>query len=96
LSRIEKWAFRENGLVEIIILASVEALGELCFSLRRSLSSVALESVSRLREVSLNAFWDVIVHFMIVVRFFGVSAISYVIAISCATVTFERLRRSAR
>jgi hypothetical protein len=46
LSRIEKEAFRETGLVEIILPSSVEFLGESCFSLCRSLSSVTFESGS--------------------------------------------------
>jgi hypothetical protein len=48
-------------LVEIILPASVEALGEECFSKCRSLSSVTFESVSRLlgieKEVLHQAGW---------------------------------------
>jgi hypothetical protein len=40
LSRIEKYAFNGTGLVEIILPASVEMLGESCFYDCGSLSSV--------------------------------------------------------
>jgi hypothetical protein len=51
LSRIEKSVFSETGLVEIILPSSVEVLGEECFSLCVSLSSVIFESVSKLSRI---------------------------------------------
>jgi hypothetical protein len=62
LSRIEKRAFRETGLVEMILPASVEFLGEECFSDCRSLSSVTFEQKSRLPRVCPNTFMGVPVH----------------------------------
>jgi hypothetical protein len=56
LSRIENAAFRLTGLVEIIVPSSVEILGERCFSLCKSLSSVAFESGSRLSRIEKEAF----------------------------------------
>jgi hypothetical protein len=49
-------AFRGTGLVEIIILASVEVLREQSFSDCKSLSSVAFESGSRLSRIEKEAF----------------------------------------
>jgi hypothetical protein len=61
LSRIEKKAFSGSHLIEIVIPASVEFLGESCFSFCGSLSSVTFESGSRLvgieREVLHQAGW---------------------------------------
>jgi hypothetical protein len=61
LSRIENSAFIRTGLVEIIVPASVEVLGDGCFSYCRSLSSVTFESGSTLlgveREVLQRAGW---------------------------------------
>jgi hypothetical protein len=61
LSRIEVWAFRETRLVEIIVPASVEVLGDDCFAECRSLSSVTFESGSKFagneREVLRQAGW---------------------------------------
>jgi hypothetical protein len=51
LSQIEKEAFSGAGLVEIILSASVEVLGEGCFARSRSLSSVTFESGSRLSRI---------------------------------------------
>jgi hypothetical protein len=48
-------------LIEIIVPASVEVLGERCFSECRSLSFVAFESGSKLREVGPRAFFEVLV-----------------------------------
>jgi hypothetical protein len=62
LSRIEKLAFSETGLVEIIIPSSVEVLGESCFHKCGSLSSVKFQSGSRLREVGRDAFSGVPIH----------------------------------
>jgi hypothetical protein len=56
LSRIGKLAFRETGLVEIIVPASVEVLSEYCFCLCRSLSSVTFEIGSRLPRIEAEAF----------------------------------------
>jgi hypothetical protein len=61
LSRIESEAFSGTVLIEIILPASVEILGEDCFSKCGSLSSVTFESGSRLvgneREVLHKAGW---------------------------------------
>jgi hypothetical protein len=51
LSRIEKGAFQESGLIEIVIPSSVEVLGVNCFAECKSLSSITYEAGSRLREV---------------------------------------------
>jgi hypothetical protein len=56
LSRIERWTFNETGLVEIIVPASIEFLGEGCFSDCRSLSSITFESGSRLSRIESWAF----------------------------------------
>jgi hypothetical protein len=47
LSRIDKKAFYETGLIEIILPASVRFLGFECFSYCKSLSSIKFESGSR-------------------------------------------------
>jgi hypothetical protein len=51
LSRIDGWAFTQTGLVEIVIPASVEFLGEGCFAGCRSLTSLTFESGSRLSRI---------------------------------------------
>jgi hypothetical protein len=56
LSRIERRAFSETGLIEIILPSSVEFLGEQCFCECRSLSSVIFESGSRLSRIESHAF----------------------------------------
>jgi hypothetical protein len=56
LTQIEKLAFSRSGLIEIIVPASVEVLGEKCFYDCRSLSSVTFESEAKLREVGQDAF----------------------------------------
>jgi hypothetical protein len=56
LFRIESGAFSETGLVEIIIPRNVEFLGEECFSLCRSLSSVKFESGSCLKRIESGVF----------------------------------------
>jgi hypothetical protein len=62
LSRIEVRAFSQAGLVEIILSASIEVLGEGCFSKCKSCSSVTFEQKSRLRRVGPNVFMRVPVH----------------------------------
>jgi hypothetical protein len=61
LSRIEKNTFSGTDLVEIILPASVEVLGEGCFAECRSLSWVTFESGSRFlgieREILAQAGW---------------------------------------
>jgi hypothetical protein len=61
LLRIEKEAFFGTGLIEIIIPASVEVLGVMCFLDCGSLSSVTFEEGSKLegrgREVLRRAGW---------------------------------------
>jgi hypothetical protein len=59
LSRIEEQAFAETGLIEIVIPALVEVLGNGCFQECIQLRSVIFESGSRLREIGTNAFWGV-------------------------------------
>jgi hypothetical protein len=44
LSRIEKYAFSETGLIEIVIPGSVEVMGANCFAECRSLSSITYET----------------------------------------------------
>jgi hypothetical protein len=61
LSQIEKQAFARTRLVEMIVPASVEVLGENCFYECRSLCSVTFESGSRLREVGEDAFLGALV-----------------------------------
>jgi hypothetical protein len=56
LSRIEKQAFSQTGLIEIILPSSIEVLDEGCFSNCRSLSSVTFESGSRLSRIEKKAF----------------------------------------
>jgi hypothetical protein len=56
LSRIEKQAFSETGLIEIVIPASVEMLGKWCFLECGSLTSVIFESDSRLSRIEKQAF----------------------------------------
>jgi hypothetical protein len=58
LVRIEKNAFSFCGLIEIIIPASVQVLGDKCFSGCRQLRSISFEQRSRLRQVGQNAFGD--------------------------------------
>jgi hypothetical protein len=59
LSRIERSTFRETGLREIVIPASVEVLGEECFLGCTLLQSITFEQGSRLREVGRSAFSEV-------------------------------------
>jgi hypothetical protein len=61
LLQIEKQAFSATGLIAIVIPASVEIFGARCFAQCRSLSSIAFESESKLREIDLAAFTGVIV-----------------------------------
>jgi hypothetical protein len=49
-------AFSQTGLIEIILPASIEVLGEKCFSECRSLSSITFESGSRLSRIGKMAF----------------------------------------
>jgi hypothetical protein len=56
LSRIEKQAFAEAGLIEIMIPASVEMLSEECFVRCQSLKSLLFESGSRLSRIEMCAF----------------------------------------
>jgi ABC-type phosphate transport system permease subunit len=56
LSRIEERTFGETGLVEIIIPGSVEVMDENCFGQCRSLSSITVESGSRLSRIRAQAF----------------------------------------
>jgi hypothetical protein len=48
--------FIGTGLVEIILPASVQVLGEWCFSFCSSLSSITFESSSRLPRIDKSAF----------------------------------------
>jgi hypothetical protein len=57
LSQIEKEAFYGTGLIEIIIPASIEFLGERCFAKCKSLSSITFESGSRLSRIEAGAFY---------------------------------------
>jgi hypothetical protein len=57
LSRIEETVFRESGLIKIILPASIEVLGEECFYLCKSFSSVTFESSSRLSRIDKRAFY---------------------------------------
>jgi hypothetical protein len=59
LSRIEALAFSDTGLVEIIVPASVEVLGDKCFFGCSLLSSVTFASRSKLHEVGRYAFHGV-------------------------------------
>jgi hypothetical protein len=56
LSGIEKQVLAVTGLIEIIIPASVEILGEECFAMSASLSRVIFESGSRLSRIEKAAF----------------------------------------
>jgi hypothetical protein len=56
LSRMESGTFSLGGLVEIILPASVEVLGEYCFYSCTLLSSVIFESGSRLSRIEKSAF----------------------------------------
>jgi hypothetical protein len=56
LSGIEKDLFHGTDLIEMIVPASVEFLGERCFYLCRSLSSVLFESGSKLSRIKSAAF----------------------------------------
>jgi hypothetical protein len=49
-------AFSGTGLIEIIIPASIEFLGEECFSYCISLSSMTFECSSRLSRIEAKAF----------------------------------------
>jgi hypothetical protein len=56
LLRIEKGAFRETGLREIVIPTSVKVLGEGCFARCKSLKFVRFESDSKLVRIRKGAF----------------------------------------
>jgi hypothetical protein len=56
LSRIEKFALRANGLIEIAIPSSVEILCDGCFLGCVSLTSVRFESWSRLSRIESQVF----------------------------------------
>jgi hypothetical protein len=58
LSRIEAKAVCQTGLIEMILPASVEFLGEECFFECTSLSSITFESGSRLSRIEANAFYQ--------------------------------------
>jgi hypothetical protein len=58
LSKIETDAFKDSGLIGIVIPASVQILGQRCFLMCQSLSSVQFESGSILSEIGNWALYD--------------------------------------
>jgi hypothetical protein len=54
LLRIEKYAFNETGLVEMIVPSSVAFLGDRCFAKCKSLSSVRFGSWSKIVSFELE------------------------------------------
>jgi hypothetical protein len=56
LPRIDAMAFSGTGLIELILPASVEVLGDGCFSECKSLSSIIFESGSKLSRIEKWAF----------------------------------------
>jgi hypothetical protein len=58
LSRIEKQAFAETGLIELVIPASIELLDEDCFLRCGSLTSLTFETGSKLSRIEKYTLQD--------------------------------------
>jgi hypothetical protein len=56
--RIDGWALTQTGLIEVVIPASVEIMGEGCFSGCISLASLIFESGSRLSRIEAGALCE--------------------------------------
>jgi hypothetical protein len=59
LSRRKFGGFSRTGLIESIRRSSVEVMGEVCFSERRSHFSVSFQSGSRLSRIRMQAFGEI-------------------------------------
>jgi hypothetical protein len=59
LSRIEKWAFRGSGLIEINTASSIELLGDDRFGGCKKLQSIQFETTPRLQFVGRDVFKQV-------------------------------------